>query len=78
MPVSDRPCERNASHVRIADRKEAHLLRATSEYFGHYHAERNHQGLDNELIEAGDLPFAGEVHCRERRGVLLKHYYRAA
>jgi putative transposase len=31
---------------------ERHLRRALAEFVAHYHAERNHQGLGNELIEA--------------------------
>jgi putative transposase len=30
---------------------EHHLRRTVVEFVSHYHAERNHQGLDNELIE---------------------------
>jgi hypothetical protein len=30
---------------------ERHLRKAVKEYTEHYHVERNHQGLDNELIE---------------------------
>jgi len=33
---------------------EQHLRRAVNEYTEHYHLERNHQGLDNRLIE--ELP----------------------
>jgi hypothetical protein len=29
---------------------ERHFRRAVAEYVEHYHAERNHQGLDNRLI----------------------------
>jgi putative transposase len=50
-----------------------------AEFVGHYHGERNHQGLDNELI---DLPARqradGPVRRRERVGGLLSYYYRAA
>ena len=46
----------------------------------HYHAERNHQGLSNKIIEPGDE--AGRVACkiksRERLGGLLRCYYRRA
>ena len=29
---------------------ERHFRRAVAEFVAHYHCERNHQGLDNELI----------------------------
>jgi len=50
------------------------------EYVEHYHAERNHQGLDNELIEPVDGPdsVAGRIECRERLGGMLKYYHRRA
>jgi hypothetical protein len=46
----------------------------------HFHQERNHQGLDNELIDGGeDVGRAtGLVQCRERLGGMLRYYYRAA
>ena len=55
------------------------LRRAVAEYMTHYHAERNHQGLENRLIvpaatEAND----GRVHCHARLGGTLNYYYRAA
>jgi transposase len=42
--------------------------------------ERNHQGLDNELIEKPrDEPYVdGDVDCRERLGGVLNYYYRRA
>lgn len=49
-------------------------------YFcSHYHEERNHQGLDNKLIE-GDFGVSesGELSCRERLGGLLRYYHRKA
>ena len=33
---------------------ERSLRKATREYAAHYHGERNHQGIDNRLIERGD------------------------
>ena len=49
-----------------------HLRRAVSEYVKHYHEERNHQGLENVLI---DSPAAandnGRVRRRQRLGGLL-------
>lgn len=57
---------------------EQHLERAIREYPAHYHRERNHQGIGNELVEAVDLAGVGDVRCRERLGGLLKYYHRAA
>ena len=59
---------------------ERHLRQAVMEFTEHYHLERNHQGLDNELIDdqlnATDM--SGEVECRERLGGVLNYYYRRA
>jgi hypothetical protein len=45
----------------------------------HYHGERNHQGLGNELIAPETRPLRGtQVRCRERLGGLLRYYHRAA
>ena len=33
---------------------EKSLRRAVNAYLDHYHEERNHQGLDNQIIEPGD------------------------
>ncbi len=50
------------------------------EYTDHYHLERNHQGLDNELIENPSRPVnvGNAVDCRERLGGILKYYHRRA
>jgi hypothetical protein len=57
---------------------ERHLRRAVTEYTEHYHHERNHQGIGNELIERSDEIAQGRVACRERLGGVLKYYYRRA
>jgi len=57
---------------------EAHLRKAVSEYADHYHWERNHQGLDNELIERRTGIATGPVERQERLGGLLNYYRRAA
>ena len=46
----------------------------------HYHAERNHQGLFNRIIEPSDQVGreTGQIQCRERLGGMLRYYYRAA
>ena len=59
---------------------ENSLRRAVTAYLDHYHAERNHQGLDNQIIEPSDEvgQVAGKIECRERLGGLLKYYHRSA
>lgn len=57
---------------------ESHLRRALEQYLAHYHAERNHQGIGNELIEGDVLTSTGSVECTDRLGGLLKYYRRAA
>ena len=57
---------------------EASLRRATANYLAHYHAERNHQGIGNRLIEESQIRTTGDIAVRERLGGLLKFYYRAA
>jgi hypothetical protein len=51
-----------------------------SEYLEHYHAERNHQGVGNRLLESdADVgQAAGELQQRERLGGMLRYYYRDA
>jgi putative transposase len=58
---------------------ERRLRRVLAEFAAHYHGERNHQGLGNELImpEARALRDT-RVRCRERLGGLLRYYHRAA
>jgi transposase InsO family protein len=59
---------------------EESLRIAIQNFIAHYHSERNHQGLANQLIspEAGHLGNAGEVQRRQRLGGMLNYYYRAA
>ena len=57
---------------------ERRLLRALDEFVEHYHKERNHQGLGNDLIVPERRSGRGtRVRCEERLGGLLR-YYRAA
>jgi hypothetical protein len=46
----------------------------------HYHGERNHQGLGNELIAPEPRRVGAGTHlrCRTRLGGLLRYYHRAA
>jgi hypothetical protein len=55
---------------------EESLRTAIQNFIAHYHNERNHQGLANQLIspEAGHLGSAREVK-RQRLGGMLNYYY---
>ena len=59
---------------------ERALYYAVYQYLAHYHTERNHQGLNNQLIareeEVGGQ--TGPVVRRERLGGLLSYYHREA
>ncbi|QDU92389.1 hypothetical protein Pla8534_01360 [Lignipirellula cremea] len=59
---------------------ENSLRRAVSSFLEHYHGERNHQGLENKLIQPADEvgQHAGKIECQERLGGLLKYYQRKA
>ena len=58
---------------------EGHLRAAVTDFVHHYHEERPHQGLGNELIAPkATVIGTGEVKCRQRLGGLLKFYYRDA
>jgi transposase InsO family protein len=59
---------------------EASLRYALTQYLSHYHAERNHQGLDNELIAPASAVRGptGQVNRRERLAGMLSYYYREA
>ena len=59
---------------------EHSLRNAVGQWLLHYHLERNHQGLDNQLIEPGPEAGAasGEINCRQRLGGLLNYYHRRA
>jgi hypothetical protein len=59
---------------------ERSLWTAVQSFVNHYHLERNHQGLENRLIEpaADHLANSGAVQRRERLGGMLNYYYRAA
>ena len=59
---------------------EASLRKALVQSEEHYHTERNHQGLENQIIQPMDevaetIPI---IDCSERLGGLLRYYYRRA
>jgi len=59
---------------------ERSLRKATKEFAAQYHKERNHQGLDNRLIEPDDRDEStvGPIQCFQRLGGMLRFYHRAA
>ncbi len=79
-------CERFVRSIKeeVLDRMvflgEDSLCYAIHHYLTHYHQERNHQGLDNQLIAPEPVVGGqmGEVRWRERLGGLLSYYYREA
>jgi len=56
------------------------LRNAVGQYLVHYHTERNHQGLENAIVESNSEvgTVTGNVKCRERLGGLIHYYYREA
>jgi transposase InsO family protein len=68
---------------RVIPLGERHLRLLVAEYVEHYHLERNHQGLDNMLIDGTDQGAANSnssapIKCREKLGGTLRYYYRDA
>jgi len=65
---------------RVIPLGEKHLRTILAEFLIHYHGERNHQGLDNELLTPppANSNAGGSIQCRERLGGILKYYYREA
>ena len=58
----------------------ASLRHAITQFITHYHAERNHQGLENRLLlplGAFNDPHA-RVKRRQRLGGMLSYYHREA
>ena len=53
---------------------EKSLQNAVVDFLAHYHQERNHQGLNNQLIQPGNEVrcITGDVACRERLGGMLR------
>jgi transposase InsO family protein len=58
---------------------ECHLRQTIAAYVEHYHRERNHQGLNNVLIDGRTHGRTGKrIRRRPRLGGLLSYYERAA
>lgn len=64
---------------RVIPLGERHLRRTIGQYVEHYHRERNHQGIKNELIEgAPAVDNVGRIRRRPRLGGMLNYYERPA
>ncbi len=65
---------------RVGPLGEGHLRLIVHEYVEHYQRERNHQGLDNQLLQRPPPPVRADadVQRRPRLGGLLSFYYREA
>ncbi len=64
---------------RVIPLGERHLRQTIAAYVEHYHYERNHQGLDNALIDDRRCrPTGKRIRRRPRLGGLLNYYERAA
>ena len=65
---------------RIVPLGEGHLRLIVHEYVEHYHRERNHQGLDNQILERTPPPARpnADLQRRKRLGGLLSFYHREA
>src|SRR5262245_35883030 len=57
---------------------ERRLRDALREFVVHYHQERNHQGVVNDLIAPIPRVSGHRIRCHERLGGLLRYYYQAA
>jgi putative transposase len=57
---------------------ERRLLRVLKELVVHYHNERNHQGLGNDLIAAPRAVSRAGIRYHDRLGSPLPYYYHAA
>ena len=84
-PICNAHAERFARSIkeecldRVLPLGEWHLRRLLREYVTHSHAERNHQGIGNALIDHPPRqPAAGPIRRRQRTGGILSYYYRAA
>jgi hypothetical protein len=59
---------------------EPSLRKAVHEFLVHYHAERNHQGMANRILDPGQEVgrTTGSIRCRQRLGGMLRYYHRQA
>jgi putative transposase len=58
----------------------ASLQHAVRQFVAHYHTERNHQGLENQVPQPASVAALPNhpVQRRQRLGGILSYYHRAA
>ncbi len=59
---------------------EGSLRNAVVNFLAHYHQERNHQGLNNSIIDPDSNieQTVGPIKCHQRLGGMLRYYCREA
>jgi putative transposase len=58
---------------------ERNLRTTLSTFVEYYRLRRNHQGIENKLIEPPDnLPTVGRIRCCQELGGMLNYYFREA
>ena len=58
---------------------EQHLRTTISIFTKYYQHRRNHQGIENKLIDPPEnLPAVGRIRCQRELGGMLNYYYREA
>lgn len=58
---------------------QASLQHAIAQFMAHYHTERNHQGLENQLLRPAAITTPSQpVRRRQRLGGMLNYYHSAA
>jgi transposase InsO family protein len=58
--------------------EQASLDRAIAEFVAHYHDERSHQGIGNEIVSSAMPQRIGQIEVKEPLGGLLNYYHRRA
>jgi transposase InsO family protein len=64
---------------RLVFLSEGHLRKTISIFIDHYRHRRNHQGIENKLIEPpASLAEVGRIRYQKELGGMLNYYYREA
>ena len=54
---------------------QASFDRAIADHVAHYHDERSHQGIGNEIVSGAMPQRIGQIEVRERLGGPLNYYH---